>query len=101
MGKDAEDDSAPKSVMEKPPSTPDMSACETEDMVNSMLRDSPLPNLERGNEEILEGDGSDKLPKEGRGEKLPEGGDEKQPEEAPTGKPVPLCTLKYFSLLLI
>ena len=51
-----------------------------------MLRDSPLPNLERDNEEISEGDGSDKLPKEGRGEKLPEGGNDKQPTETPTGK---------------
>jgi len=86
--------------MEKPPGTPDMSARETEDMVNSMLWDSPLPDTERSDEKLPEDDGSDKLPGED-GEKLPEGGDEKQPEEAPTGKPVPLCTLKYFSLLLI
>ena len=53
-----------------------MSAYDAEAMVDSMLRDSPLPNLERDNEEIPEGDGSDKLPKEGRGEKLPEGGND-------------------------
>ena len=63
-----------------------MSAYDAEAVVDSMLWDSPLPNLERGNEEILEGDGSDKLPKEGRGEKLPEGGNDKQPAETPTGK---------------
>ena len=74
---ETENNSASQSGVEKPPSTPEMSAHDAEDMVNSMLRDSPLPNLERGNEEILEGDGSDKLPKEGRGEKLPEGGNDK------------------------
>ena len=78
---EAEDSSASKSAPEKPPNTPDMSAQEAEAMVDSMLRDSPLPNLERGNEEIPEGDGSDKFPKEGRGEKLPEGGNDKQPAE--------------------
>jgi len=100
LGKDAEDDSAPKSVMEKSSGTPDMSVRETEDMVNSMLLDSPLPDTERSDEKLPEDDGSDKLPRED-GEKLPKGGDEKHPKEAPTGKPVPLCTLKYFSLLLI
>ena len=71
MGKDAEDSSAPKSAMEKPPGTPDMSARETEDMVNSMLRDSPLPDTERGDEKLLEDSGSDKLPEGEDGEKLP------------------------------
>ena len=78
--------------MEKPPSTPDMSACETEDMVNSMLRDSPLPDTERSDEKLPEDGGSDKLPKEDDGEKLPEGGDKKLPEEAPAGKLVPPYT---------
>ena len=87
--------------LEKPPSTPDMSAQDAEAMVNSMLRDSPLPNPERGNEEILEGDGSDKLPKEGRGEKLPEGGNDKQPETTPTGKLVTPCKKGIFLLLLV
>ena len=41
-------------------------------MVSSILRDSPLPNSERANEEIPEDGGSSKLP-EGEGEKLPEG----------------------------
>jgi len=45
---EAEDSSASKSELEKPPSTPDMSAQDAETMANSMLRDSPLPNLERG-----------------------------------------------------
>ena len=87
--------------MEKPPGTPDMSVRETEDMVNSMLLDSPLPDTKRSDEKLSEDGESDKLPGED-GEKLPEGGSEKQPEEAPAGKPVPLCTLrKYFSLPLV
>ena len=89
MGKDAKDDSAPKSAMEKPPSTPDMSARETEDMVNFMLRDSPLPDTERSDEKLPEDGGGDKLPKEGYGKKLPEGGNDKLPEETPIGKLVP------------
>ena len=81
-----EKNSASQSGVAKPPSTPEMSAYDAEAMVDSMLRDSPLPNLERGNEEIPEGDGSDRLPKERRGEKLPEGGNDKQPADTPTGK---------------
>ena len=78
-----------------------MSAHEAEAMVDSMIRDSPLPNLERATDEIPEDGGSDKLPEED-GEKLPEGGGKKQPEEAPAGKSVPFCTFKkYVSLLLI
>ena len=42
-----------------------------------MLLDSPLPNPERANEEILEDGGVIKLPREGEGEKLHEGGDDK------------------------
>ena len=49
---ETEDDSAPKSVVEKPPGSPEMSARETEDMVDSMLRDSPLPDSARGNEKV-------------------------------------------------
>ena len=78
--------------MEKPPGTPEMSARETEAMVDSMLRDSPLPETEKSDERLPEDDGSDKLPEEKGGEKLPEGGDEKLPEEAPAGKLVPFCT---------
>ena len=89
MGKDAEDDSAPKSAMEKPPGTPDMSARETEDMVNSMIRDSPLPDTERSDEKLPEDGGSDKLPEEEDGEKFPEGGDGRLPKETPAGKLVP------------
>ena len=89
MGKDAEDDSAPKSVMEKPPGTPDMSARETEDMVNSILWDSPLPDTERSDEKLPEDSGSDKLPEGEDGEKLPEGGDGRLSKKTPTGKLVP------------
>ena len=78
--------------MEKPLGTPDMSARETEDMVNSMLRDSPLPDTERSEEKLPEDGGSDKLPEEKDGQKLPGEGDEKLPEEAPAGKLVPSCT---------
>ena len=88
---EAEDSSASKSAPEKPPNTPDMSAQDAEAMVDSMLRDSPLPNSERGNEEVPKDDGSGKLPKGGEGEKLPKEDKEKQPEETPTGKLVPPC----------
>ena len=89
MGKDAEDDSTPKLAMEKPPGTPDTSARETEDMVNSMLRDSPLPDTERSDEKLPEDGGSDKLPEEEDGVKLPERGEGRLPEEPPAGKLVP------------
>ena len=87
--------------MEKPPSSPDISARETEDMVNFMIRDSPLPDTERSDEKLPEDDGSGKLPEEeDDGEKLPEGGNDKLPEETPTGKFVPPCIKKYlFSAL--
>ena len=69
--------SAPKPIAQKPPGTHDVDAREAEELVNSMLRYSPLPEAERGNE---------KLPEEEGGEKLPEGGDEKPLEETPRGK---------------
>ena len=78
-----------------------MSAHDAEDMVNFMLRDSPLPNLERGNEEIPENGGSGKLPEGGEGEKLPERGDHKQPAETPVGKLVVPCRKGIFLLLLM
>ena len=78
--------------MEKPPSILEMSARETKAMVDSMLRDSPLPDIERSDEGLLESGGSDKLPEEKDGEKLPEGGDKKLPEETPAGKLVMSCT---------
>ena len=85
--------------MEKPPSTPDMSAHETEDMVNSMLRDSPLPDIERSDEKLPEDSGSGKLPEEeDDGEKLPEGGNDKLSEETPAGKLVPCCINKVSFL---
>jgi len=89
---ETDDDSAPKSALEKPPGTPDMSAHETEDMVNSMLRDSPLPDTERSEEKLPEDGGSDKLPEEEDGQKLPREGNEKLHEEAPAGKLVAPCT---------
>ena len=84
--------------MEKPPGTPNMSARETEDMVNFMLRDSPLPDTGRSDEKLLEDGGSDRLPEEEDGEKLPEGGNDKLPEETPACKLVPLC-IKKLSFL--
>ena len=84
--------------MEKPPGTPNMSARETEDMVNFMLRDSPLPDTERSDEKLPEDCGSDKLPEEEDGEKLPEGGNDKLPEETPVGKLVPPYIKKVYFL---
>ena len=98
---ETENNSASQSGVEKPSSTPEMSAHDAEDMANSMLRDSPLPNLERGNEEIPEDGGSGRLPGEGEGEKLPEGGDDKQPAETLAGKLVVPCRKVSFCLLLI
>jgi len=84
--------------VEKPPSTPETSAREAEVMVDSMLRDSPLPDTERSEERLPEGDGSDKLLEEKDGEKLPEGGDAKLPEESPTGKHKKLVLEKVLFL---
>ena len=70
-------------------------------MANSMLLNSPLPNLERANEEIPEDGGSSKLLGEGEGEKLPEGGVDKQPTETPTGKLVVPCRKVSFYLPLV
>ena len=99
---ETEDNSASKSGVVKPPNTPDMSAHDAEAMVDSMLRDSPLPDSEKGNEKVPEDGRSDKLPEEEeKGEKLPEGGGEKQLEETPAGKLVSPCRKGFFSLLLI
>ena len=70
-------------------------------MANTMLLDSPLPNLERANEEILEDGGSRRLLGEGEGKKLPEGGDDKQPAETPAGKLVVPCRKVSFYLPLV
>ena len=78
-------------VVEKPPSTPDMSARDAEDMANAMLLDSSLPDIERSDERLPEDGGGGKLPEEEDGEKLPEGGDEKLPEDTPTGKLIMPC----------
>ena len=89
----AESHSASQPGLEKPPSTPEMSTRDVEAMANAMLLDSPLPNLERANEEIPE-DG--RFPGEGEGEKLPEGGNDKQPAETPAGKLVVPCRKVSF-----
>ena len=99
MGAESHSDSQPG--LEKPPSTPEMSAHDEEVMANAMLLDSPLLNPERANEEIPEDGGSNKLPGEGEGEKLPEGGDDKQPKTTPTGKLVTPCSNGIFLLLLM
>ena len=98
---ETENNSASQSGVAKPPSTPEMSAYDVEAMVDSMLWDSPLPNLERGNEEISEGDGSNKLPEGREGKKLPEGGTDEQPEKTPAGKLVTPCRKGIFLLLLM
>ena len=64
----AESHSASQPGLDKPPSTPEMSARDAEVMANAMLLDSPLPNLERANEEIPEDGRSGRLPGEGEGE---------------------------------
>ena len=73
-----EGDSATKPTAERSPSTPEMDAHEAEEMENSMMRNSPLPDPERSDEKLPEEEGSVKLPKEGGSEKLP--------VETPTGK---------------
>ena len=90
-----------KLVEEKPLNTPDVSAQDAEAMANAMLLDSLLPNSKRGNEEVLEDGGSDKLPEEEEGVKFPEGGGKDQPEETPAGKLVSPCRKGIFSLLII
>ena len=97
MSGEAEDNSTPKSALEKPPSTPDMSARDAEDMANAMLWDSPLPGTDRSDEELLEDGGSDKLPEEeDDGEKLPEGDNDKLLEETPAGKLAPPFVEEVF-----
>ena len=73
----AESYSASQPGLEKPPSTPEMSARDADVMANAILLDSPLLNLERANEKIPEDGESGRLPGEGEGEKLPKGGDDK------------------------
>ena len=100
---EAESHSASQSGLEKPPNTPEMSARDAEAMTNAMFLDSPLPNLERDNDEIPEDDGSSKLPEGGEGKKLSEGGDDKQPVETPAGKVVVPCRkcILLFALSVI
>ena len=99
MGAEGHLDSQPG--LERPPSTPEMSTRDVEAMANAMLLDSPLPNLERANEEIPEDGRSGNLPGEGEGEKLPEGGDDKQPAETPAGKLGVPCRKVCFYLPLV
>jgi len=69
-----------------------MDAHEPEEMANSMMRNSPLPDAERSEE---------KLPEE-EGEKLlEEGGGEKLPEEIVTGKLNMSFPRKYFPLFFL
>ena len=85
--------------MENLPSTPEMDARQAEEMANSMMRNSPLPDPERSEEKLPEGNGSEKLPKEGGGEKLAEEeSGEKLPQETPTGKLIKPCTDKSTCL---
>ena len=78
-----------------------MSARDAEDMADAMLLDSPLPDAERSEEKLPEGDGSGKLPVGGEGKKLPEGGTVEQPEKTPAGKLVTPCRKGIFLLLLM
>ena len=68
LGEDAgvESHSASQPGLDKPPSTPEMSAHDAEAMANAMLLDSPLLDPERANEEIPEDGRSGRLPGEGR-----------------------------------
>ena len=63
-----------------------MDAHQAEEMANSMMLNSPLPDPGRSDEKLPEEeDGSGKLPKEGGAEKLP--------AKTPTGKLImPCCT---------
>ena len=88
---ETEDDSAPKSSVEKPPSTLEMDAHEAKEMANAMLLNSPLPDAERSDERLPEEDGSNKLPKEG--------GDEKLLEETPIGKFIMPCTERVLPFI--
>jgi hypothetical protein len=70
---ETEINSVPEPIAEKPPSTPEMDAHQVEEMANSMMLNSPLPNPKRSDEKLPEEEGSVKLHKEGGGEKLPAG----------------------------
>ena len=73
-----------------------MDAHEAEEMANSMMWNSPLPDAEKSDETLPKEEGSEKLPKEGGGEKLP--------EEIPTGKLImalPEGVLPFIFLLLL
>ena len=95
---ETKDDSSPKTAVEKPPSTPNISARDAEDMANAMLLDSPLLDIQRSDEKLPEEGGSGKLPEKEDGGKFSEGGDGKPPEETPTGKLVPFCTEEVLFL---
>ena len=65
---------------------------QAEEMANSMMLNSPLPNLERIDE---------KLPEEEENMKLSEErGSEKLPEEIPLGKLIMPCTEGVFPFVL-
>ena len=69
-----------------------MDAHEAEELANSMMQNSPLPDAERSDERLPTGDGSEKLPKEG--------GNEKLPGETPTGKLIVSCIDKVLPFLV-
>ena len=69
-----------------------MDAHEAQELANSMLLSSPLPDAERSDERLPEGDGSDNLPK---------GGGEKLPEEVPTGKLILLLCERVLPFPLV
>ena len=98
---EAKTHSASQLGVEKPPSTPEMSAQDAEAMANSSGLEKPPNTPERGNDEVPEGDGSSKLPEGGEGKKLSEGGTDEQPEKTPAGKLVTPCRKGIFLLLLM
>ena len=68
-----------------------MDARQAEEIANSMMLNSPLPDAERSDERLPEEDGSNKLPKEG--------GDEKLLEETPIGKFIMPCTERVLPFI--
>ena len=50
--------SAPKLTAEKPSSTPEMDAHQAEEMANSMMCNSPLPEAEKSDERLPKEDGA-------------------------------------------
>ena len=53
--------SAPKPLAQEPPSAADVESREAEEIVNSMLRDSPISDVENGSEKLPEENPAGKL----------------------------------------